>query len=108
LNDGRRLCRRLVHFWIEVREERAVSKARSTKRDVDQQKKERAARKRERRAAGHEGADLAPSIVAAPAVPEQEVLARLDELHARFEADEVDFTDYEHAKDELIAMLGSD
>jgi hypothetical protein len=42
----------------------------------------------------------------APAVaPEPEVLAELAELHARFDADRIDFDEFEQRKSELLAQL---
>ena len=42
---------------------------------------------------------------ARPVVPPEEVIARLGELHVRFEADEIDFDEYEQTKGELLALI---
>ena len=91
-----------------------MAKPRSMKRDVDKAKKERAAMKRERRQ--RPAADKvenpedasAPQEVRPAGPPEEEVIARLGELHVRFQAEEIDFVEYEQAKDELVALLSSD
>lgn len=87
-----------------------MAKPHISKRDVDKAKKERAAEKRERRQrpAGDTQVDATVPKAAVPAISEQEVLARLDELHGRFEAEAIEFLEYEALKGELIALLSSD
>ena len=89
-----------------------MAKPRSMKRDVDKAKKERAAMKRERRqrpaADKVEGDETSPAQPARPVVPPEEVIARLGELHVRFEAEEIDFVEYEQVKGELVALLTTD
>ena len=36
------------------------------------------------------------------------MIARLGELHVRFEAEEIDFVEYEQVKGELVALLTTD
>jgi len=96
-----------------VREERIVARPPSLKRDIDKAKKEKAALKRERRQrpAGDkaETADDAGAVQEVRvAAPPDEVIARLGELHVRFEAEEIDFVEYEQVKGELIALLATD
>jgi hypothetical protein len=93
--------------------ERTMAKPRSMKRDVDKAKKERAAMKRERRQRPAADKVENPDDVTAsqpprPVVPPEEVIARLGELHVRFEAEEIDFVEYEQVKGELVALLTTD
>jgi len=78
------------------------------KRDIDKAKRDRADEKRERRqrhADADAGAAVAPG---APAVANDELLRRLEHLHAQFDADEIGFEEFERAKDALLAQLATD
>jgi hypothetical protein len=76
------------------------------KRDIDKAKKEKAAEKRERRQKGGE-----PDEAAASAEPttgstsNDALLSQLEQIHAQFAAEELDFEEFEKAKDALIAQL---
>jgi hypothetical protein len=61
------------------------------------------ARKQERAAEAAE-AEASPRDEA-PVAPQPEVLDRLASLHAQFEADQIDFEDFEERKQELLAQL---
>lgn len=77
------------------------------KRERDRAKKEKADAKRERRhdrPTGEEGAEAEADVVVA-AVDEATVLASLDELHRRFDAEEIDFDDFAEQRDALLAQL---
>jgi hypothetical protein len=87
-----------------------VANARSSKRDIDRVKKERAALKRERR----RQPDSDPpdstdtdtvSVSPVPPPPERDLLDALDLLHARFEAGHVGFDEFEALKIELLDRL---
>jgi hypothetical protein len=87
-----------------------VANARSTKRDIDRVKKERAALKRERRQQSH--GESHDSTVdepwrASPAAPmsEADVLEALNLLHVRFDAGELIFDEFEASKTELFHRL---
>ena len=87
-----------------------MANPRSTKRDIDRAKKERAALKRERRQQSErESQDSTTPVVsrAASATPmsEPDLLDALNLLHARFEAGEVSFDDFEASKLELLNRL---
>jgi hypothetical protein len=83
-----------------------VAKPRSMKRDIDKAKREKAAEKRERRQRPAD--DGAATGEVRPPVDEGEVLAQLGALHARFEAEEIDFEEFEQQKGELMALLRGD
>lgn len=75
------------------------------KRERDRAKKAKADAKRERR---HDRpGDEDDEAVAEPvvAVDEAAVLASLDELHRRFDAEEIDFDDFAEQRDALLAQL---
>ena len=86
------------------------------KREIDKAKKERAAEKRERRQ--RSGApddslatDEAVAAVTSPqpsSMSNDEVLLRLERLHAQFDADELDFEAFERAKETLLAQLATE
>jgi hypothetical protein len=77
------------------------------KREIDKAKKEKAAEKRERRQ--RTGAPEDGVAVDAPAphssMPSDEVLGELERIHAQFAAEEIDFEEFEAAKERLIAQL---
>jgi hypothetical protein len=82
----------------------------SGKRDIDQAKRARAARKRERR--GRTGDDVGDDGVAdtqglPDGASEQELLQALAELQARFDADELGFESYEERKTALLEQLAN-
>ena len=85
-----------------------MANPRSTKRDIDKAKRERAAEKRERRQSPKPAPDASGVPVAPPpSATNDDVLLELAELHARFEADGVDFDDFERAKAALLARLAT-
>ncbi|HTN79258.1 MAG TPA: hypothetical protein VMK16_06275 [Acidimicrobiales bacterium] len=79
------------------------------KREIDKAKKERAAEKRERR---QRAADAEPGSATATtetsALPNDEVLDQLERIHAQFAAEEIDFDEFERAKELLLAQLTTD
>lgn len=86
-----------------------------TKREIDKAKKERAAEKRERRQGSSTTDDDAATVEGGAAaalqpcsMPNDEVLRELDRLHARFDAEELEFEAFERARDALLARLATD
>jgi hypothetical protein len=78
------------------------------KRERARAKKAKADAKRERRhdrPAGEEGDEMDDEVVAPVAVDEATVLASLDELHRRYDAEEIDFDDFAEQRDALLAQL---
>jgi hypothetical protein len=77
------------------------------KRERDRQKKAKAAAKRDKRLAGRatdaeeEGEVEAP----APAVDESAILARLEDLHKRFDDEQISFDDFEEQRAALLEQL---
>jgi hypothetical protein len=85
-----------------------VSPARSSKRDIDRAKKERAELKRQRRQHAPEEAATGPADESATGeLSEQDVLDALDRLHARYAADEVSFDEFETSKTDLLNQLAN-
>jgi hypothetical protein len=82
-----------------------MSRPRTGKRDIDQAKRERAARKRERRALTSD--DVAEAPGHPDGASEQEVLRALADLQARFESEELTFEGYEARKAALLEQLQS-
>jgi hypothetical protein len=87
-----------------------VANARSTKRDIDRVKKERAALKRERRqhsqSESHDSTvDEVSCASSAAAMSEGDVLEALNLLHIRFDDGEVSFDEFEALKIELFQRL---
>ena len=81
------------------------------KREIDKAKKERAAEKRERRARSGASDDGVPAdgvSAQQPPSSNDEVLARLEQIHAQFAAEELDFEAFEGAKEALLAQLATD
>ena len=79
------------------------------KRERDRAKKAKAAGKRERRQGpdelGGEGVeDGAVAVVGGP-VDQAQVISRLEELHRRYDAEEIDFDTFEEARTELLSRL---
>ena len=77
----------------------------------DRAKKAKAAAKREKRLEGAEGEPELEETVVAPAgndIPADEVLKRLEELHARYDAEQIEFEEFEKARAELLARLTVD
>jgi hypothetical protein len=78
------------------------------KRERDRAKKAKAAAKRDRRLAGRaeEGDDDAETgASAAPAVDESAILARLEELHRRYDDEQISFDDFEEQRAALLEQL---
>lgn len=85
-----------------------MPKPRSTKRDIDRAKRERAEAKREKRQADKPGETSEdPDRASDEAMPEQEVLAALDELHGRFDAGDLDFDEFSVRKADLLNQLAA-
>ena len=75
----------------------------------DRAKKAKAAAKREKRLEGD--AEPEAEEATAPAgndIPADEVLKRLEELHARYDAEQIEFEEFEKARAELLARLTVD
>lgn len=83
-----------------------MSQARFQKRMREKARQEKAQAKRQRkddRAA--EAAAEADRDDETPAPPEPDVLAELADLHRRFDAEDIDFEEFEQRKHELLAQL---
>jgi hypothetical protein len=85
------------------------------KREIDKAKKERAAEKRQRRersGAPDDGVTSEDGATVASPRPSgstnEELLLRLEKIHAQFAAEELDFEEFERAKDALIAQLATE
>ena len=78
------------------------------KRDIDKAKRDRADEKRERRQRNTDPDAATAVAAAAPAVDNDELLSRLQQVHAQFDADEIGFEEFERAKDALLAQLATD
>ena len=76
----------------------------------DRAKKAKAAAKREKRLEGdaEPEAEEATAPVAGNDIPADEVLKRLEELHARYDAEQIEFEEFEKARAELLARLTVD
>jgi hypothetical protein len=77
----------------------------------DRAKKAKAAAKREKRLEGDGEPEAEAEEVTAPAgndIPADEVLKRLEELHARYDAEQIEFEEFEKARAELLARLTVD
>jgi len=84
-----------------------LSQARFQKRMREKARQEKAQAKRERkeeRAAEAAEAE-ADGTDDAPTTPQPQVLAQLAELHEKFDADAIDFEEFEQRKHELLAEL---
>jgi uncharacterized membrane protein len=80
-----------------------MSRERSTKRGVEAAKRDKAARKQERKVQRSEGGDEAEAAAGGDAVS---VMESLRLLHERFEAGDMEFEEFEQNKQELLARLG--
>ncbi len=78
------------------------------KRDIDKAKRDRADEKRERRQRHADSDATAAVAVSAPAIANDQLLSRLEQVHAQFDAHEIDFEEFERAKDALLAQLATD
>jgi hypothetical protein len=77
----------------------------------DRAKKAKAAAKREKRLEGIEdepGSADTEVISSASDIPADEVLKRLEELHARYDAEQIEFDEFEKSRAELLARLTVD
>lgn len=84
-----------------------MSQARFQKRMREKARQDKARAKRQRkddRAAAAE-TEAEAEETDAPAVPQGDVLADLAALHERFEAEAIDFEEFEQRKHELLAQL---
>ena len=82
------------------------SSAGRAKRDREKAKREKAALKRDKRLNGGPGEE--PDDVESSSLPrrsQDEVLAELQQLHQRFEAEAVSFDDFEVLKAQLMSQL---
>lgn len=82
-----------------------MGNARSTKRDIERARLEKAAAKRERRQARAVDGETAPDEIGRSGRSEEEVLAALAALHERFARGGVPFADFEADKNDLIGRL---
>jgi hypothetical protein len=80
-----------------------VSQARFQKQQREKARQEKAAAKRNRKAARAESAD--GDADQAEVAPQERVLADLAALHARFEDGGMDFDEFEELKRDLLAQL---
>ena len=81
-----------------------MSQARFQKRQREKARQEKAAAKRERRAARLDAADE-PTSEALPQETEARLLAELGELHKAFADGALEFDDFEARKHDLLAQL---
>jgi hypothetical protein len=78
------------------------------KREIDKAKKEKAAEKRERRQRTADAEQGEAGTGSADAsVPTDELLGQLERIHAQFANEEIDFEEFERAKEALIAQLAA-
>ena len=79
------------------------------KREIDKAKKEKAAEKRERRqrTADAEQGEAGTGPADDASVPTDELLGQLERIHAQFANEEIDFEEFERAKEALIAQLAA-
>lgn len=82
-----------------------MNQARFQKQQREKARREKAAAKRERRAERAEAAEAEGDPEAPSAAQQQDVLAELAALHARFEDDKIEFDDFEEKKQELLERL---
>ncbi len=84
-----------------------VSRTSKAKREIDKQRKEKAAAKRERREgrAGREVDEADGEALPGTTLTEEEVIRRLGEVHQRYDDGQIDLDELEAAKAELIAQL---
>jgi len=77
------------------------------KREIDKAKKEKAAEKRERRqkTGDADQGDTNTTADGHASVSTDELLGQLERIHAQFANEEIDFEEFERAKDALIAQL---
>ena len=77
------------------------------KREIDKAKKEKAAEKRERRqkTGDADQGDTNNTADGHASVSTDELLGQLERIHAQFANEEIDFEEFERAKDALIAQL---
>jgi len=87
-----------------------MANPRSRKRDFDRAKKERAAKKRERRQRPVDGDEPTPDdeAVGQPALANEELLSHLQQIHERYLAEEIEFEEFERAKEAILAHLATD
>jgi hypothetical protein len=80
------------------------------KRERDRAKKAKQQVKRERRLEGPEvevDEDGNPVVAVEVEVDEGQVIARLEELHRRYDAEEIEFEEFEESRAALLARLAS-
>ena len=86
-----------------------MSSAAGAKRDRERLRQERATLKRARKQApadaSAEALASAPTSSPIPLLSQSDVLARLADLHQRFESGVIGFEDFEAARDELTGQL---
>ena len=83
-----------------------MSQASYQKRMRERARQEKAALKRERREQrAAEAAAAAEEAEPVAAVPQERVLAQLEDLHKKFDDELIDFDEFEERKAELIAQL---
>lgn len=81
-----------------------MSRERSTKRGVEAAKRDKAARKLERKTQRSEGGEDVDGVEAG--TDPNSVMESLRLLHERFEAGGMEFEEFEASKQELLARLG--
>ncbi|MCB0967921.1 MAG: hypothetical protein KDB37_13890 [Ilumatobacter sp.] len=82
-----------------------MSQARFEKRMREKARADKAREKQARKQDRAAEAEAAALVEQPASAPEPEVLDQLAALHHRFEADEIDFEEFEQLKHELLAQL---
>ena len=82
-----------------------MSQARFQKRMREKARQEKAQAKRERKEERAAEAAAADTTDDGPTAPQPQVLAQLAELHEQFDADAIEFEEFEQRKHELLAEL---
>ena len=85
-----------------------MANARTRKREIDKAKRERAANKREKRQERLTEDEAAAAETAGPTSSQPNeggVLAALEALHQRYDAEQISFEEFEEARTELLSRL---
>lgn len=84
-----------------------MSQASFAKRQREKERRERAAAKAERRAERAAAAAERPEAETLPPATEEALLAALADLHARFEAGDIEFEEFAEAKEQITEKLSA-
>ena len=82
-----------------------MARSPSNKRDIEKNRREKAAAKRLRRTDRAEQADGEETVAEATTGSEQDVLATLAALHEQFEAEAIEFEEFEEKRTALLEQL---